>query len=82
MLTRYIDAAMSRAKYEMLEGEGGVYGHIPPCRGVWANASSVEQCRNELIEVLEDWLLFRIHKHLPIPKIGGVELKVRKESAA
>lgn len=82
MLTKYLNAAMRRARYEILDGDGCVYGEIPPCRGVYATARTVEQCRAELAAVLEDWLLFRIHKHLPIPRVGGVELKVRKDQAA
>jgi predicted RNase H-like HicB family nuclease len=82
MLTQYLAAAMNRARYEILKEDGGVYGEIRQCRGVYANAPSLERCRAELVEVLEDWLLFRIHKHLPLPKIGGIEIKVRKEQAA
>ena len=82
MLTKYLDAAMHRARYEMLKDDDTVYGEIPQCRGVYANAPSLEQCRSALVEALEDWLFFRIHKHLPLPKIGGIELKVRKEHAA
>ncbi len=47
-----------------------------PMRRVWRNV------RTALAEALEDWLLFRIHKHLALPKIAGIELKVRKERAA
>ena len=82
MLTKYIDAAMRRARYEILTDDSSVYGEISQCRGVYANAPSLEKCRSALVEALEDWLLFRIHKHLPLPKIGGIELKVRKEQAA
>ena len=35
-----------------------------------------------LAEVLEDWLFFRIHRHLPLPKIDGIALTVKKEKAA
>ena len=82
MLTRYIEAAMRRARYEILKDDGTYYGEIPGCRGVYANASSLEACRAALAETLEDWLLFRIHRHLPLPKIGGIELTVKKEKAA
>lgn len=82
MLTDYLNAAMRHAHYEILEDDGTYYGEIPECRGVYANASSLEECRNELAEVLEDWLLFRIHKHLSLPCIDGLELVVRKEEIA
>ena len=60
---------MRHAHYEILKEDGTYYGEIPECRGVYANARSLEECRDELAEVLEDWLLFRIHKNLPLPKI-------------
>jgi predicted RNase H-like HicB family nuclease len=82
MLTRYIDAAMRHARYEILEENENFYGAIPQCRGVYACAPTLEECRCELAEVLEEWVLFRIHKHLSLPKIDKIELKVRKEKAA
>ena len=82
MLTNYLDCAMRHAHYEILEDDGTYYGEIPECRGVYANARTLEACRNELVEVLEDWLLLRIHKNLVVPAIDGVELTVRKDAAA
>ena len=81
MLTKYLEAAMRTAHYEMLPDDGTYYGEVPACRGVYANARTLEECRNELAEVLEDWLLIRIHKNLAIPVIGGLELKVTREVA-
>jgi predicted RNase H-like HicB family nuclease len=57
MVTRYLRAAMRGAKYEVLE-EGGYYGSIPGFDGAWADGVSLEECRDELEEVLEEWLLF------------------------
>ena len=82
MLTEYLNAAMRHAHYEILEDDGTYYGEIHECCGVYANASSLENCRDELAEVLEDWLLFRIHKHLVLPKIDGLELVVKEEIAS
>ncbi len=81
MLTKYLEAAMRHAHYEILKDDGTYYGEIPECRGVYANARSLEECRDELAQVLEDWLLFRIHKNLSLPKIDGLELTVTKEAA-
>ena len=82
MLTKYIDAAMRQAHYQILADDGTFYGEIPDCRGVYANARSLEECRAELAEVLEDWLLFRIHKNLALPTIDGLELTVETEVGA
>jgi len=82
MLTKYLEAAMKHAHYEILADDGSYYGEIPECRGVYANAATLEECRSELAQVLEDWLLFRIYKNLTLPKIDGIELTVKKEIAA
>ena len=68
---------MRGAKYELLE-EGGYYGSIPGFEGVWADAMSLEECRDELEEVLEEWLLFRLSRQLPVPILDGIDLVVRE----
>jgi predicted RNase H-like HicB family nuclease len=55
MLTAYISAAMARARYKIID-DRSYFGEIPGLRGVWANAKTLEACRHELQEVLEDWL--------------------------
>lgn len=35
----------------------GYFGKIEDLQGVWANADSLEACREELKEVLEEWIL-------------------------
>jgi predicted RNase H-like HicB family nuclease len=62
MLLNYINAAMSQANYEILSDDGTYFGEIPGFNGVSANAARLEDCRNELAEVLEEWILFRISK--------------------
>jgi len=37
-----------------------------------------EDCREQLQEVLEEWVLFRVHKHLPLPAIDGIELTIQE----
>ncbi len=78
MLMKYMQAALHQAKYEILSDDGSYYGEIPRCLGVYANAASLEQCREQLEEVLEEWILFRIHKNLPLPVIDGMELAVKE----
>lgn len=72
MFSKYIKAAMQRAKYEILEEDGTYVGTIPGCQGVWANAETVEACAVELREVLEDWILIRMGDGLSLPEIGGL----------
>lgn len=82
MLTKYLEAAMRHAHYEILTDDATYYGEIRKCRGVYANAPTLEECRSELEQVLEDWVLFRIYKNLAIPKIDGIKLTIKKEVAA
>ncbi|MFH1706370.1 MAG: type II toxin-antitoxin system HicB family antitoxin [Planctomycetota bacterium] len=79
MLTQYIEAAMRQAHYEILKDDGSYYGEIRKCPGVYANSRTLEECRGELAQVLEDWLLVRIRKNLATPKIDGLDLKVKRE---
>ena len=77
MLTEYLRAALGQAHYELL-GEGeGFYGEIARFEGVYAQADTLEACREELAGTLEDWLLFRISRQLPIPVVAGLDLSVR-----
>jgi len=78
MITAYIHAAMQRAKYEILKDDKTFYGEIPGFTGVYANASKLEACREELEEVLEEWVLFRVSRHLPLPTLDGIRLRIKK----
>jgi predicted RNase H-like HicB family nuclease len=78
MLTNYIRAAMHQARYEILLDDGTFYGEIPGFNGVYANADTLEACREELEEVLEEWILFRVSRQLPLPVVEGIELTIRE----
>ena len=82
MLTEYIDEALKIARYEIIDDEEPYYGEITELKGVWANGKTLEECRNNLKEVIEGWLLISIKKGLPIPKLGDVEIKEIQEVAA
>ena len=78
MLLDYFKAAMRHARYEILSDDGSFYGEIPECNGVYANAKTLESCRDEMEEVLEEWVLFRVFKNMPIPIIDGYEISIRE----
>lgn len=69
MLTKYIRTAMSKARYEILPDDGTFYGEIVGFDGVWANADTLEACRDELEEVLEGWILLRVSRHMLLPAV-------------
>lgn len=78
MLTSYIRAAMRQARYEIVADDGSFYGEIPALPGVWANATTLEACREELESVLEGWLLLSVADHDPIPEIDGNRIEIRE----
>lgn len=66
MLTKYIIAAMHKATYEILS-DGTFYGEIPGFQGVYANADTLESCREQLQEVLEGWIILGLRLRHPMP---------------
>ncbi len=81
MISDYIAQAMRHAHYELME-TGRIYGSIPDCKGCWAEAASVEECREELQSTLEDWLLLGLQMGHPLPVIDGIDLNRREPARA
>ena len=73
MLSSYIREAMRLAKYEILEDKT-YYGELPGFNGVWANADSLDACREELQSVLEDWLVLGMRMGHDLPVVAGINL--------
>jgi len=73
MLTKYIHEAMKLARYKILDN-GTYYGDIPGFRGVLANADTLEECREQLQEVLEEWILLGVRLGHELPAANGVRL--------
>lgn len=76
MLSSYITTALKKANYELLEN-GNVYAEIPELQGVWAKGKTVEDCRNELVEVIEGWLFLKLRDGDSIPVIEGIDLNAK-----
>lgn len=81
MICRYIEAALKRAHYELIEDEKPFYGEVPGLQGVWATGVSLEECREQLGEAVEDWVVFSIANGLPIPALGDVTIHVPEKVA-
>ncbi len=80
MITTYIQATMRHAVYEILE-DGSFYGEIPDFQGVYANAANLEDCRTELQEVLEGWIVLGLKLGHPLPIVDGIHLNIMPEVA-
>jgi predicted RNase H-like HicB family nuclease len=78
VLTNYLKAAMRQARYEILNDDRTYYGEIPGFDGVYANANTLEACRDELEEVLEEWILFRVSRNLALSIVDGLELAIKE----
>jgi predicted RNase H-like HicB family nuclease len=66
---------MQHAQYELIEN-GAYFGTIPGFEGLWANASTQQDCEKELRDALEGWILLGISMNEPIPVVDGVTVKV------
>jgi predicted RNase H-like HicB family nuclease len=76
MILQYIQSALESAHYEMIEDDEPFYGEVPQLEGVWATGKTLEECRRNLADTIEDWLLFSIAKGLPIPLLGEISIQV------
>ncbi|MBK7876715.1 MAG: type II toxin-antitoxin system HicB family antitoxin [Planctomycetes bacterium] len=79
MITRYVEEALLRAKYERIDDEAWA-ATVPGLRGVIATGSRLEACRRDLSEVVEGWILVRVSRGLTIPKLGRASIRVKKAS--
>ena len=77
MITKYIAKALERAQYTELE-DGSFSATVSGLRGVLAIGTSVEECRRQLAEVIEEWVLVRVARGLDVPKLGGISIRVRR----
>lgn len=79
MITSYLDKALRRARYKIVDN--GVFcATVPGLQGVIATGSTLEDCRDQLAEVLEEWILVRVARGLRVPPMGGVKVEVKKAS--
>jgi predicted RNase H-like HicB family nuclease len=70
MISEYIQAALMRAEYDSLE-DGSYAATVPGLQGVIAVGDTLEECRIDLIEVIEEWIVARLQWHYSVPPIGS-----------
>ncbi len=66
MITNFIDSKLKQAEYKVLK-DGSFFSEIANTPGVWAEAENMEDCREKLKEVLEDWIVVKIRSGERIP---------------
>ncbi|TAL67282.1 MAG: type II toxin-antitoxin system HicB family antitoxin [Bacteroidetes bacterium] len=74
MLIEYIEEALNLAHYEIIEDEEPFYGEIPQLQGVWATGKSLEDCRRNLRESLEGWIIVSLNKNIELPKLKDINI--------
>ena len=68
MSIQYIQAALENARYEMIDDEEPYYGEVPGLDGVWSSGNTLEECRKNLEEVIDEWVTVRLAKGLATPQ--------------
>jgi predicted RNase H-like HicB family nuclease len=77
MLTEYVEEALRRARYELIEDQEPYYGEVPELKGVWATGKTLEECRENLKDVIEGWILVSLKRDMPVPRLGRREIVSR-----
>ena len=81
MFLEYIQAALKLAEYDTLE-DGSYVATVEGLQGVIAIGDSMEECRRDLIEVIEGWIVLRLKLGDSIPPIQGISINVSSEPMA
>jgi len=81
MIIEYCQKAIENAQYKKLDDDTW-FAKIPGFKVVWANSETVEGCRNELISVLEEWLILKLRDKNQVPEVDGLKLEISEEAVA
>ena len=79
MISQYVATALERAQYRLID-DATFAGTVRGLRGVIATGPTLEACRRELAEVIEEWILVRVARGLAIPRLGKAIVRVRRAS--
>jgi len=81
MILEYCQKALEKAEYKKLD-DGTWFAEIPGFEGVWTNGRTVEECRKELITVLEEWIILKLRDQDPIPEVNGLKVEITEVAVA
>jgi predicted RNase H-like HicB family nuclease len=76
VISRHVEAALRRAGYDKLE-DVTFYGKVRGLRGVLSTGETLEECRNQLADVVEEWVLVAVAKGLSVPRLGKIAIRVK-----
>ena len=63
MLIEYIEKVLNYAHYGIIEDEEPFYGEVKELPGVWASGTTLEECRKNLRDTIEGWIILSIKKN-------------------
>ncbi len=69
MLTDYIAQKMKKARFKQL-ADKTYFAEISGIRGVWANARTLSECKKQLQEAFEDWIVVSLKTDKKIPGLS------------
>jgi predicted RNase H-like HicB family nuclease len=81
MIFEYCQKAIEKVEYKKLD-DGTWFSEIPGFKGVWANAGTVEDCRKELITVLEEWIILKFRHVETVPEVDGLSVQITRVAVA
>jgi predicted RNase H-like HicB family nuclease len=75
VIREYVERGLKRARYDKLE-DGSFVAEVPGLDGVLSEARTLEECREKLAEIIEEWVLVRVARGLKVPALDGIEIAV------
>lgn len=75
VIIQYIETALAHARYDVIDDEEPYYGEVPELPGVWATGKTLEECRRNLMEVIDGWIIVRLRRGLSIPPIDNCTIE-------
>ncbi|MFZ3148684.1 MAG: type II toxin-antitoxin system HicB family antitoxin [Methanothrix sp.] len=72
---------MKLAEYDTLE-DGSYVATVEGLQGIIAIGDTIEECRKDLIEVIDGWIALRLRLGDSIPLIKGISINVSAEPVA
>ena len=83
MFAEYIQAALERAEYKIIDnGDEPYFVEVPELDGVWATGRTVEDARRNFIEALRGLDCRQRSWNLALLPIGGQTINVSREPVA
>ena len=79
MILAYVQQALERADYDKLD-DGSYVAEVSGLQGVLGAGATLEACRANLAEVVEEWVLIRIARGLSVPPLGDITVAVKHAS--